>query len=59
MIHAFTVFLLAFGLFVGMLLFLEIGRRIAMRWLKADSETGGEGIGVVDGAVFYKSRSQV
>jgi hypothetical protein len=50
--HAFTVFLYTFGLFLGMLLFLEIGRRIAIRRQKEDSGTAGEGIGAVDGAVF-------
>src|SRR5262245_28653295 len=50
--HAFTVFLFTFGLFLGMLLFLEIGRRIALRRRKQDAGTGGEGIGAVDGAVF-------
>ena len=35
--HAFTVFLFTFGLFLGMLLFLEIGRRIAIRRLKKDA----------------------
>jgi hypothetical protein len=50
--HAFTVFLYTFGLFLGMLLFLEIGRRIAVRRMKEDSGTAGEGVGAVDGAVF-------
>ena len=50
--HAFTVFLITFGLLLGMLLFLEIGRRIGMRRLKTDSGSAGEGIGAVDGAVF-------
>jgi hypothetical protein len=50
--HAFTVFLFTFGLFLGMLLFLEIGRRIAIRRLKKDAGNLGEGIGAVDGAVF-------
>jgi hypothetical protein len=50
--HAFTVLLYTFGLFLGMLLFLEIGRRIAVRRMKEDSGTAGEGVGVVDGAVF-------
>src|SRR5262245_37022026 len=49
--HAVTVFLYTFGLFLGMLLFLEIGRRIAVR-RKEESGTAGEGIGAVDGAVF-------
>ena len=52
MTHAFTVFLYTFGLFLGMLLFLEIGRRAAAWRLKKDSETAGEGVGAVDGAVF-------
>jgi hypothetical protein len=50
--HAFTVFLYTFGLFLGMLLFLEIGRRIAIRRMKEDAGTAGEGVGAVDGAVF-------
>jgi hypothetical protein len=50
--HVFTVFLYTFGLFLGMLLFLEIGRRIAVRRMKEDSGTAGEGVGAVDGAVF-------
>jgi len=52
MTHAFTVFLYTFGLFLGMLLFLEIGRRIAVRRMKEDSGAVGEGVGAVDGAVF-------
>jgi hypothetical protein len=50
--HTSTVFLLTFGLFLGMLLFLEVGRRIAARQRKEDSGTAAEGIGAVDGAVF-------
>jgi hypothetical protein len=50
--HALTVFLYTFSLFLGMLLFLEIGRRIAVRRMKQDSGTAGEGVGAVDGAVF-------
>ena len=50
--HELTVFLFTFGLFLGMLLFLEIGRRIAVRRKKEDAGTAGEGIGAVDGAVF-------
>ena len=52
MSHAVTVFLLTFGLFLGMLLFLEIGRRIGIRRIKEDSGSAGEGVGAVDGAVF-------
>ena len=50
--HALWAFLITFGLFVGMLLFLEIGRRIAVRRIKQDADAGGEGVGAVDGAVF-------
>lgn len=44
--------LLTLGLFLGMLLCLEIGRRVGLRRLKEDSGAGAEGIGAVDGAVF-------
>jgi len=50
--HELTMFLFTFGLFLGMLLFLEIGRRIAIRRMKEDAGAAGEGIGAVDGAVF-------
>ena len=52
MSHAVTVFLLTLGLFLGMLLFLEVGRRIGIRRMKEDSGAAGEGVGAVDGAVF-------
>ena len=52
MSHAVTVFLLTFGLFLGMLLFLEIGRRIGIRRIREDSGSAGDGVGAVDGAVF-------
>jgi len=50
--HALFVFLITFGLFLGMLLFLEIGRWIAVRRMKKDSAGAGEGVTAVDGAVF-------
>jgi hypothetical protein len=50
--HEFIVFLFTFGLFLGMLLFLEIGRRITIRRRKQDAGVSGEGVGAVDGAVF-------
>jgi hypothetical protein len=50
--HAVSVFLYTFALFLGMLLFLEIGRRIAVRRMKEDAGAAGEGIGAVDGAIF-------
>jgi hypothetical protein len=46
------LFLATCGLFLGMLLCLEIGRRLGMRRMKEDSGAGGEGVGAVDGAVF-------
>ncbi|HZD42144.1 MAG TPA: hypothetical protein VE131_15580 [Terriglobales bacterium] len=50
--HAVTVLLVTLGLFLGMLIFLEIGRRIGIRRIKEDAKVAGEGIGAVDGAVF-------
>jgi hypothetical protein len=51
MSHGAIVFWFTSSLFVGMLLFLEVGRRLGMR-LKDDSSAAAEGIGAVDGAVF-------
>lgn len=42
----------AAGLFAGMLLFLEIGRRIGVFRMGRDVEGARAGVGVVDGAVF-------
>ena len=50
--HAVVVLLLAFLLFLGMLLFLEIGRRIGIHRLADESGGPAEGTGAVDGAVF-------
>jgi len=50
--HVLTALVLTLGLFLGMLLFLEIGRRIAVRRVREDSGAAGEGVGAVDGAVF-------
>ena len=44
--------LLAGGLFVAMLLFLEIGRRVGVRRAAQDGEAARAGAGVVEGAVF-------
>ena len=52
MSHAVTVFLITFGLFLGMLFFLQIGRRAGIRRMKEDAGGAGEGVGAVDGAVF-------
>jgi hypothetical protein len=40
------------GLFLGMLFFLEIGRRIGERWLAKDSDAARQGVGAVEGSVF-------
>jgi len=42
----------AVGLFLGMLILSEAGRRIGMRRLAQDPEGAEAGVGVVDGAVF-------
>jgi hypothetical protein len=42
----------ALGLFVAMILLLELGRRIAIRRLLEDPVGAREGLGVVEGAVF-------
>jgi hypothetical protein len=52
MSHGIAVFLFTSSLFLGMLLFLEIGRRLGLQRLKDDSSAAAEGIGAVDGAVF-------
>lgn len=52
MSHTTKMLALTLGLFLGMLLFLEIGRRVGIRRLQDDSSTAAEGIGAVDGAVF-------
>jgi hypothetical protein len=44
--------ILAGGLFSGMLVLLEMGRRLGLRRLALDSEAGREGFGVVGGAIF-------
>jgi hypothetical protein len=43
---------LAVGLFVGMLILAEVGRRIGMWRLAQDPKGAEAGVGVVDGAVF-------
>src|SRR5512134_3830379 len=44
--------LFTLGLFLGMLVLLEIGRRIGVRRMAKDSEGARVGVGAVDGAVF-------
>jgi hypothetical protein len=50
--HGILASLLAVGLFLGMLIFSDVGRRIGMRRLAQDPEGAEAGVGVVDGAVF-------
>src|SRR3954466_11459492 len=44
--------LIALGLFVGMLIFLEVGRQLGLQRIAAYGENGRHGVGVVDGVVF-------
>jgi hypothetical protein len=50
--HTSFAALITLGLFIGMLLFLEIGRRMGVRRIAKDPEGAREGVGPVDGAVF-------
>jgi hypothetical protein len=52
MTHVLIAFSITFGLFLGMLFFLDIGRRIGVRRRAQDPEGAGAGVGAVDGAVF-------
>jgi hypothetical protein len=47
-----TAVLTAAGLFAGVLMFLELGRRIGLHRLKRQGDGAGTGVGVVEGAVF-------
>ncbi len=47
-----TVLAIAVGLFLGMVLLLEIGRRIGIKRLQQDPEGARAGIGAVEGSVF-------
>ena len=50
--HGIYVVLCALGLFLGMLILLEVGRRIGARRLAEDPEGAEAGVGTVEGAVF-------
>ena len=50
--HRIYVSLFALGLFLGMLILLEVGRRIGIRRLAEDPEGAEAGVGTVEGAVF-------
>src|SRR5215475_7969280 len=48
----FTALLFAVTLFVGMLLLLEVGRRIGLRRIAEEAEGARAGVTAVEGAVF-------
>jgi hypothetical protein len=50
--HGIIRFIVALGLFLGMLILLEVGRRIGARRLAEDPEGAEAGVGTVEGAVF-------
>lgn len=50
--HTLYSFLITLGLFLGMLLLLEMGRRIGARQRKQDPDGASAGTGTVDSAVF-------
>jgi hypothetical protein len=50
--HGIYVSLFAVGLFLGMVILLEVGRRIGVRRLVQDPEGAEAGVGTVEGAVF-------
>lgn len=50
--HVLVGAMLALGLFLGMLLFLEIGYRVGSRRIAKEPETARAGLGTVEGAVF-------
>ncbi|MHB8877567.1 MAG: hypothetical protein ACYC8T_28075 [Myxococcaceae bacterium] len=52
MSYAASIFLVASGLFLGMLLLLDAGRRIGTRRLALDPEGAVAGGGTIDAAVF-------
>jgi hypothetical protein len=50
--YALVASLFTLGLFLGMLLLLEIGRRIGVHRMRRDPEGARVGVGAVEGAVF-------
>ena len=52
MIFTFFVLLIALGLFLGMVVLLEVGRRIGIHRRQKDPEGAREGVGAAEGAVF-------
>jgi len=52
MLYALLAGLLALGVFIGMVILQEIGRRVGQRRLARDPEGARAGVGAIDGAVF-------
>jgi hypothetical protein len=52
MLFTFFVLLIALGLFVGMVVLLEVGRRIGIHRLRTNPEGAREGLGAAEGAIF-------
>jgi hypothetical protein len=52
MFFTFFVLLVALGLFAGMVVLLEVGRRIGLRRRRRDPEGAREGVGAAEGVVF-------
>jgi hypothetical protein len=50
--YVFITVLSAFGLFIGLLLCMELGRRLGLASLKQDPDAAQKGIGAIEGAVF-------
>jgi len=50
--YIFAISLFALGLLLGMLILLEIGRRIGIRRMAQDAEGARAGVGAVEGAIF-------
>jgi len=49
---ALSVLLVALSLFVGMVLLLEVGRRIGLRRMRKDPEGARAGVGTIEGSIF-------
>ncbi len=52
MMYTATAFFIAFALFGGIILFLEIGRKLGRQQLQKDAEGARAGFGAMEGAIF-------
>lgn len=50
--YVFTTAVSALGLFIGLLLCMELGRRLGLASIKKDPDAAHKGIGAIEGAVF-------